>query len=159
MKSSIQLLFLVSSICTAFAGELTVRSFSVKESFPSAAHLLNQPEVIREGKAVTIPYIFCGVFSEEHIKEHATLHEVNQNKDISKTILPNGATCRVTLLSKDVADGVSQLRVKIEISGPKNLTMEGEKTTFPGQGLLLRYDSGDESKSPELILLQIKISS
>lgn len=130
--------------------------FPIKGSFPFLKHLLDQPALMHEGKQVTVPYSFCGVFSENQIKEYCNTSEANQKNATSKTAIPNGALCHIAFISEERAGNQTQNKIKIGISGPGNQRMESEISVFPGHGLLLRCETGKNPKEPEIVVLQIK---
>jgi hypothetical protein len=156
MKTVIYVILAFVSVCSLLADEITVQSFPIKASFPSLNHLLDQPSTTHEGKVLTIPYMLCGALREEDIKKYCIIPDLNQSKATTKTILPNGAVCHVIYLSDEIIGGGRKIKSKIMISGPKNQTMESEFTIFHGDGLLLRCETGDSSKSAEIVVLQIK---
>jgi len=156
MKPVIHALLLSMSVCSAFAADFTVECFPIKVSFPFVKHLLDQPTLMHEGKQTTVPYSFCGVLTEDQIKEYCNTSEANRKKATSKIVLPNGAVCRIAFISEERASDQTQNKFKIDISGPGNQTMESEITVFPEQAILLRCETGKNPKNPEIVVLQIK---
>jgi hypothetical protein len=156
MKPVIYALILSLAVCKALAADFTVECFPIKSSFPFVKHLLDQPTVMHEGKPMTFPYSFCGALTQNQIKNYCITSEATQKKASSETVLPNGAVCRIAFLSQERASDLTQIKFKIDISGPGNQTMESEITVVPEQGLLLRCETGKSPKEPEIVVLQIK---
>ena len=155
MKTVIHAILVSLSVCSALAEDITVQSFSIKASFPFVKHLLDQPPAMYEGKKQTIPYMLCGVFNEDQIKDYCKTSEGTQSKATSKTTLPNGAICHVTLLSEEITGEVKQIKSAIEISGPKTETFRSELTSTSGEGVLIRCDTGSDPKAAEIVVVKI----
>ena len=156
MKPVIHALLLSMSVCSALAADFTVECFPIKASFPFVKHLLDQPAAMHDGKPLTFPYSFCGVLTQNQIKEYCNTSEATPKKTTSETVLPNGAVCRIAFISEERTSDQTQNKFKIDISGPGIQTMESEITVFPEQGLLLRCETGKSPKEPEIVVLQIK---
>lgn len=155
MKIVIHAILVSLTVCSALADDITVQSFPVNTSLPFVKHLLDQPPAMYEGKKQTIPYMFCGVLNGEQIKDYCKTSEGSQSKATSKTKLPNGAICHVTLLSEKITGEVKQIKSAIEISGPRTETFRGELTTTSGEGVLIRCETGSEPKAAEIVVVKI----
>ena len=153
MKIVIHTVFAALSVCSALADNITVQSFPIKSSAPSVKHLLDQPPVIHKGKIVAVPYTFCGVLTEAQMKKYCDTSKAS--KASSKTRLPNGAFCQVEVISTDATTDPDDVKIKIDITGPQNQGMQSEISTYMGQGILLRCETGKDLKNAEIIVLQI----
>jgi len=149
MKPVIHAVFAILTVCSAHAGNITVQSCPLKSSLPIAKYLLADPPVTNDGKTVTMPYLFCGALNEQDIKKYCRFPDAQ--KATSTTILPNGASCHVKILSR-AADG--ELKVKIDITQPRAGLMEAETGVYQGQGLLLRCQTGTDPKKARIVVLK-----
>jgi hypothetical protein len=155
MKSLFYAILAIVSISSVLADDFVVESFSINSSFPNPEHLLEQEIPKNEGKDVRIPYMMCGVLTEEYVLKYSTPFEHSQKASKSKVALPNGGIAEVTITKEQTIEGVVQFDSNIRITGPGSNNAEMTITTYSGQGIIIRCDT-NEKRDPQLILLQIK---
>lgn len=146
---------LMGSSVACLSSDITVRSCDLHSSYPETDRLLNQPPLrSATGESTEIPYMLCGILTEEEAQKYRSHSNDKEGQESSATTLPNGAECTVTLLPSELEEGI--FKVRIDIKGPENIDMSAECVVASGQGIILRSETSGDPNGGRLLLLQIR---